>query len=80
MQEENIITSTMKMVAVNFAEWVNKNRYSKYWGSDEPNRNKWYVGYTTPDSRKYFTTEELYEMFLVDERERLKKEGKIKDE
>ena len=61
----------MKMVAVNFAEWMHKNRYVKYWGSDAPNCDKWYVSYTPPD-RKYYTTDELYELFILDERERLK--------
>ena len=61
----------MKMVAVNFAEWMHKNGYLKYWGSDAPNSDKWYVSYTPPD-RKYYTTDELYELFILDERERLK--------
>jgi len=68
------ITGAVKMVAVNFAEWKYKNGYiSKYFGNEGDNCDKWYKQYTTPD-RKYYTTDELYEMFLIDERERLKKD------
>ena len=65
-----IIAEAMKEAAVRFALWMNEKMYSKYWGSDEPNCGKWYVQYTKPD-RKYYTTEELYDMFLEHERSRL---------
>jgi hypothetical protein len=38
--------------------------YSKYWGSDTPNCNKWYERGTMPD-RNYYTTEELYDRYLA---------------
>jgi len=72
MINDNTINDAVKMVAVNFAEWIHKNRYVKYWGNEGENCGKWYVSYTPPD-RKYYTTDELYEMFIIDERERLKK-------
>jgi len=59
---ENIITETMKMLAINFANWINKNDYEKIHG------DRWckkFMSYT-------HSTEELYELFLADERERLK--------
>ena len=73
-----IIAEAMKEAAVRFALWVNKNRYSKYWGSDKPNDGKWYVQYTKPD-RKYYTTEELYDMFLEHERSRLGAGGVVEN-
>jgi len=65
-----IVREAMKEAAVRFAEWLNENRYSKYWGSDEPNCGKWYVQYT-PAGRKYYSTEELFEMFVEDENKRI---------
>ncbi len=65
-----IIHEVMKEASVRFAEWMNQNRYSKYFGSDGPNCGKWYVQYTTPD-RTYFTTEELYDIFVEQEKTRL---------
>ena len=65
-----IVREAMKEAAVRFAEWLNENRYSKYWGSDEPNCGKWYVQYT-PSGRKYYSTEELFEMFVEDENKRI---------
>jgi hypothetical protein len=49
--------------AIKFTEWVYENRYSKYWGSDEPNNHKWYKQNTMPD-RTYYTTEELYQLWI----------------
>ena len=72
----DIIIETMKKVAIKFAEWVNKNRYVKYFGSDAPNCDKWYVSYSPPD-RKYYTTDELYELFIEDERALLEKSKTI---
>lgn len=56
------IYDATKHVSVKFCEWINKNRYQKYWGSDAPNCDKWYVPYTPPD-RKYYTLDELYDLF-----------------
>lgn len=52
-----------KQKAVDFAEWMNENRYVKYWGSSGENCNKWYQSYTPPN-RPYYTTEELYNLFI----------------
>ena len=68
------MVEVVKLVAVSFAEWINKNKYVKYWGSDAPNCDKWYVQYSKAD-RNFYTTEELYELFRIDERERLKTEA-----
>lgn len=46
--------------AIEFLEWVDKNRYEKFWGGDLPNLHKWYIPYTPP-SREYLTTNELYD-------------------
>jgi hypothetical protein len=45
-----------------FHRWAYENHYSKYWGSDKPNNQKWYKSYTPP-SRKYYTDDELFELF-----------------
>jgi hypothetical protein len=46
-----------------FIDWIYP-KYSKYWGSDEPNRNKWYIRNTILSNRTYFSTEELYLYWL----------------
>lgn len=46
-----------------FHEWMHNERYSKYWGSDGPNCNKWYKQYTLPD-REYYTYDELINFYL----------------
>ena len=48
---------------VKFAEWIYKNRYQRYWGSDKPNNDKWYIQYTHAN-RNYFTTEQLFDIFI----------------
>lgn len=63
--EENIITSTMKMVATNFAKWINKGG----WDTCSWDENKWMVQETQVVVN---SIDELYEMFLEAERERLK--------
>lgn len=81
-----MIIETMKMVAVNFATWLEDN----YWIAvySEELKIRAYVDGLKNDilvngSDYHYTKlinehgkkiEELYEMFLVDERERLKKE------
>ncbi len=62
----------MKMAAINFSEWIYIKKYVKYFGNDGPNCGKWYEGYTPPN-RKYYTTDELYELFMFDERVRIQK-------
>lgn len=52
-----------KIIAVAFAEWIFKNRYQRYWGSDNPNNDKWYIQYTHAN-RNYFTTEQLFDIFI----------------
>ena len=61
--ESNIFTDLMKMVAVNFSEWKDKEYPCK-----------WFEKYGKHNSTEWFTIDELYEMFLVSEKERLKKE------
>lgn len=46
-----------------FIDWLYSARYSKYWGSDEPNNGKWYKSGTMPD-RTYYTLKELFNMSL----------------
>lgn len=69
---ENIITETMKMLAINFADWIAKNEW-KFGGNGKlKHEGKWIkfkgrgAGYTSE------TTNGLYEKFLEAERERLK--------
>ena len=49
-------------IAIEFVEWVYKERFVKYWGSDEPYCGKWYKQYTPP-TRQYYSTEELFQQF-----------------
>lgn len=68
MQKNNIFTDTMKMVAINFAEWI----ACEFWIVSS--NDLWYQKSDgNPDVG--LTTDELYELFLESERERLKKEG-----
>lgn len=50
--------------ATAFHRWAYENHYSKYWGSDQPNNNKWYKGFTPPD-RTYLTDDELYNQYIL---------------
>jgi hypothetical protein len=43
-----------------FIEWKYP-KYSKYWGSDLPNKGKWYECNTILSKRRYFTTDELFQ-------------------
>lgn len=62
---ENIITNTMKMVAINFAEWIAR----EFWIVSS--NDLWYQKSDgNPDEG--LTTEEIYELFLESERRRLK--------
>ena len=63
LASKHYIHLTKEEVAIGFLEWINENRYSKYWGSDEPNCGKWYIQYT-PAGRKYYSSDELFEMYL----------------
>jgi hypothetical protein len=56
------ISEDAKQIAMKFHRWAYENHYSKYWGSDKPNNQKWYKSYTPP-SRKYYTDDELFELF-----------------
>lgn len=67
--ESNLITDTIKMVAVNFSKWKDKEYPCK-----------WFDKYGKHNSTEWFTTEELYELFLIAERERLKKESEIEQQ
>jgi hypothetical protein len=62
------MSASRKITAVQFVEWMHKHRYAKYWGSDKPNCEKWYVVNTMPD-RKYYTLEELYDIFEREQKE-----------
>ena len=55
----------MKMVATNFAKWINKGG----WDTCSWDKNKWMVQETQVVVN---SIDELYEMFLEAERERLK--------
>ncbi len=50
-------------LAIEFAEWINKNRYSIYFGNEGENCGKWYVQYSQPN-RIYYTTSDLFKLFL----------------
>jgi hypothetical protein len=62
------MSASRKITAVQFVEWMHKHRYAKYWGSDKPNCEKWYIMNTMPD-RKYYTLEELYDIFEREQKE-----------
>lgn len=84
--ENNIFTDLMKMVAVNFATWMEDNSWVVVYSEElkirayvDGLKNDVLVNgsdyhYTKLINEHGKTLEELYEMFLVDERERLKKE------
>lgn len=82
-QEIHPILQTYKMVAVRFAEWIRNNNYDCRYCKPE---NKWlyvhYLVFTELRQRRWNTdiknkhgktTEELYDMFLAEEKERLTK-------
>jgi len=52
-----------RMLAIAFLEWIFKNRYQRYWGSDNPSNDKWYI-HNTHANRNYVTTEELFDIFI----------------
>ena len=62
------ILDAVKMVAVNFAEWLSKNE----WKKKAKTRPKHIGKYWSDIHCEYKTINDLYEMFLVDERGRLK--------
>ena len=61
---ENIIAETVKMVAVNFAEWITISGYYQL------RRQEWTIN-ILGEENKVYTSEQLYELFLKSERERL---------
>ena len=62
---ENIFTETMKMAAINFAEWI----ANEFWILSS--NDLWYKKSDgNPDEG--LTTEEIYELFLESERNRIK--------
>jgi len=62
------ILDAVKMVAVNFAEWLSKNEWKKKAKTHPKHIGK----YWSDIHCEYKTINDLYEMFLVDERRRLK--------
>jgi hypothetical protein len=81
---ENIITDTMKMLAVNFATWLEDNAWTAVYSEKLKKRAyvdasevKIYVHgsdehYTHLVQNRSKSIEELYELFILDERKRLK--------
>lgn len=65
---ENLLHSVAKMIAVNFAEWLSQNKWKK---SINPEK----AGFYWLDSAdiQYKTIEDLYDVFLENERKRLEK-------
>ena len=62
-----ILSEAVKMVAVNFAEWLSKNKWIKR-EFTHPNK----VGMYWSDIHcEYKTIEDLYEMFRLEEQDRL---------
>jgi hypothetical protein len=67
---EDLLHSVAKMIAVNFAEWLSKNKWQKRFKT-HPNK----VGmYWSHDVCEYKNIEDLYDMFEQDERKRLETE------
>ena len=58
----NAMDEYARQEAIAFHRWSYENNYAKYWGSDQPNNNKWYKSYTMPN-RTYYTDKELYQLF-----------------
>ena len=56
----------LKEVCVGFGDWINKNRFSKYFGNEGENVDKWYIQYSKP-GREYYTTDELFDLYLQSE-------------
>jgi len=62
---------SQKDICFAFIDWLWSAKYSKYWGSDEPNNGKWYKLYSHPD-RRYYTLKELFELAMRDHPEQFK--------
>lgn len=63
----DLILNTMKMASVNFAEWIDRKNYIRVFG-------RWHSGiFGLFPNKKSYTTEELYELFFIDEQKRLDK-------
>jgi len=63
---ENILTNVLKMGAINFVAWMEDNAWTAVW-SDEMKKRA-YVHALKGCSK---TLDELWELFIVDERGRL---------
>lgn len=57
----NIFTETIKMVAVNFAEWITISGYYQL------RRQEWTINVLGEENKTY-TSEQLYELFLESEK------------
>jgi len=62
-----MILEAVKMVAVNFAEWLSKNEWVKRLKTHPKHVGKYWSNITC----EYKTIEELYEMFRIEEQKRL---------
>ena len=60
---DRVLIKQTKKTSIYFAEWIHKNLYTVYWGSDKPNCDKWYIYGTMPD-REYLTSNQLYDKFI----------------
>ena len=88
MINEDFITDTVKMVAVNFATWLEDSDWTAVYSEElkkrayvDSSKNKILVygsdyHFTKLINEHGKTLDELYEMFILDERDRLKKENK----
>ncbi len=59
--------------AVEFAEWLQKEYYVKYLGADSSKHNTWYK--YTSDDRIYFSSKELYQLFIIEKNGHKAKRG-----
>lgn len=81
---ENILTETTKMLAINFATWIEDNVWVSVYSEElerrayvDASQNKILVNgsdyhFTTLIKEHGKSIDELYDLFLVDERKRLK--------
>lgn len=84
---DNIFTDLMKMVATKFATWLEDNSWKTVYSEElkktayvNTSENKILIHgsdyhFTMMINEHGKTIDELYEMFLIDEKERLKKEN-----
>ena len=62
---ENILTNVLKMGAINFVTWMEENAWTAVW-SDEMKKRAY-----VDASKECKTLDELWELFILDERGRL---------